>query len=335
MLKGKQLEQAKNQYTALHEGLPPRGTTIETIAPFAKKKFHFGRMSEIQYEKIVPDGDHPYNHPFARRAMPTVFIDAKGRIGIYRGRYVVTSRGIEDRSYAEIENETLPKRAHRLITLGKIEFFRYIWEDEDGNEHQDEISFSPRTAPTISHDEFGDLHVTGGRTNTEAIMKKARNGSKKARRNPSGGMDFNSRAKRTLEYGFVVGLGSTAVAIGMAEILARTSLSVRNGALLQLVAGPALGLAAAYAAPSMPSLAASLTLGNVIPGFTKLYALYVAPRLRGMMPGNTRDRSTTGTPGITPGTTPGQTPGGYPSLPAGRVPVGYVQFQGQGCGIPG
>lgn len=328
MLRGAQLEQAKNQYTALHEGLEPRGTVTERIRPYTQKKVILGRISEIQYFKIVPDGNHRYHHPFAPRAMPTLFVDMKRRLGIYRGRYVVTHRGIEDRSYLTIEDESLPGRANRLITLGKLDFIRYKWVDKYGNEHEDEINFSSGTAPTISHDQNGDLHVTGGRANLESVMKKAmkKGRSTRARRNPSG--DFNSMAKRTLEYSFVVGLGATATAMAMDAALAKRDWSLRNKAIFKMVAGPALALGAAYALPTFPALAASLGVGGVIAGGKDLYVMYVQRRINGMMGGTT-------TAQVGSGTTPPSAstpPAGFASLPAGRVPAGYAQYQGQACG---
>lgn len=336
---------AENEFTALHEGKRPKGAVLERIVPFVGPKRILGRVTEIQYTKDVTDGDFSYKHPFAEHAQPTLFVDATGRMGFYRGRYVVTYRGIEDRKRSEVEDERLPGRASRLITLGRVEFVKYKWEDDDGDEHEDEIVFSSRTAPTISHDQAGDLHVTGGRLLKEHTMAKKAFGRGKARRNPSSGksMGLGERSKRTLMTAAVGGIGALTTLIVMDKFVNRMTWAPERKGAFKIAAGIGLAIVAGYAIPSVPGIAAGLAIGGVVAGGRDLYGKYLMPRIEG-----STNRSCPALP--TAPVTAAQaaeynranpncpqavaTPAAaFPFLPAGRVPAGYQQTSGAACGV--
>lgn len=327
MLNGSALEEAKNEFTALHEGKTPRGAVVETILEATKVRYVLGQCTEIQYWKDVTDGEYRYHHPFAAHAQPTIFVDDRGKLGIYRGRYVVTYRGIEDRSRSSVEKERLPRKASKLITLGRLEFVRYRWTDDNGVERVGEVRFSRQNAPVIAHDQYGDLHVLRGRYNLRnEAMKNGAYGmkTKKRRSNPAGGMDFNERAKRTLMTGAAVGVGATATVLIMNKAMARMNYSPNVKAGLQIALGVAGGIGLGYLVPSMPSLAAAWTVGGVVSGSTILYATHIAPRL-----------ASGSTPASRPNpTTPGQTtPAAFPYLPGPQMPAGYAAYQGAACGV--
>ena len=58
MLRGARLEEAKNEFTALHEGKTPRGAVVETILAPTKTRSVLGVCTEIQYWKDVTDGEY-------------------------------------------------------------------------------------------------------------------------------------------------------------------------------------------------------------------------------------------------------------------------------------
>ena len=304
---------ARNEYTALHEGAQPRGTVLEHIEPFVGPKNILGRLTEIQYRKRVTDGTYSYHHPFADRAQPTVFVDAAGKIGLYRGRYKTTYRGIEDRTRGEIEDERLPGRASRLITLGKVEFFRYKWEDENGDVQTEEIRFTDGTAPTLSHDQRGDLRFTGGSPLKEHTTMKTK-GKSRARRNPSGKSgDMMTRGKRILVTGLAVGTGVALTMVGMQMLFSRYTWSPVTKAGIAAGVGLVGALAAGAVLPGVPAVAASIAVGGMATAGLQLWATYVAPRLSrsAAFPRNA----------------------GFPAeLTAGRAPAGFSVREGAACG---
>lgn len=313
---------AANEFTALHEGKPPSGTVLETIEPFIGRKRVLGRCTEVQYLKSVTDGTYPYHHPFAEHAQPTLFVDATGRPGFYRGRYKTTYRGIEDRTHGEIEDERLPGRATRLITLGKIQFLRYKWEDEDGDVKTEEIRFEPSEAPTLSHDQRGDLHLTGGRLLKEQTTMASKSGKSRSRRNPSGKDNSTmGRGKRILVTGLAVGFGATVTMVALNQVFTKFGLTwnpaVRAGA--KVAAGVGLAMVAGMAMPGVPAVAAGLAVGGVVAGMGDLYVAYILPKLPASMGG--------------PRAAQFPVTAGFPHLPAGRIPSGYGQMQGAGCGV--
>jgi hypothetical protein len=158
-------------YTELHEGLSPSRFSCEPIPARARTTKGVGRITEIQYRKNTTenvsaqsgrplDGQAPhYHHPFAEHAQPKIAVDERGGLRIFRGRYVVTTHGIEDLPKTRIRRESLPADPKNLVDLGKLEWIKY--KTDDGQEN--EIRFPQHTPPTLSHDERGDLHVLGGR----------------------------------------------------------------------------------------------------------------------------------------------------------------------------
>lgn len=305
---------AANEYTALHEGERPHGVVQEHVAPFVGPKHVLGRLTDVQYTKPVTDGSYPYHHPFAEHAQPTLFVDATGRPGLYRGRYKTTYRGIEDRTRNEIEDERLPGRATRLITLGKVEFLRYKWEDEDGEIRTEEIRFRPHEAWVLSHDQRGDLHFTGGRLLKEHTeMKHSRSGKSRSRRNPSGGSDKSmmGRGKRILVTGLAVGLGAAATMIGVNMLFQRFTWSAPVKALAKMGTGVVGAMLAGMALPSVPALAAGIAVGGVSAGLMDLYTAYIVPRI------GARTAAAAG----------------LPALSAGHVPAGFGVNRGAACGI--
>jgi hypothetical protein len=89
------------QYTALHEGIGPRGIEPTRIT-VPEQLVALGHVTNIVYKKRVPEQPNPrkapkYHHPFKGSAQPLLAADPKtGRLYFIGGKYTTTSRGIED-----------------------------------------------------------------------------------------------------------------------------------------------------------------------------------------------------------------------------------------------
>lgn len=182
---------AVEMHTALHEGLPPDELICETWSN-ERVKHKLGRATEIQYIKKIPDEIPSYHHPWAAQARPTIGVTPSGSVRIYAGKYETTRRGIEDRvtdgmktvKYLKqpyVQPEYLPNNPTGLITLGKLEWIKYIpHSDGDGGSltgsrqtKEKVLKFSESTAPIIAHDQNGDLHILGGQyTINEGLIKE-------------------------------------------------------------------------------------------------------------------------------------------------------------------
>ena len=91
-----------DRYTALHEGRRPDGASMETLPTPPKWFIELGPVPEFTYLKKTPDGEHAYQHKFARWAMPTLVHDDKGKLHIVdQDALVTTTAGIEDNHMAK------------------------------------------------------------------------------------------------------------------------------------------------------------------------------------------------------------------------------------------
>jgi hypothetical protein len=89
-----------NLYTELHEGRAPDRILKQKLPGREPKYFiELGPMYEASYlKKTAEDNEyHPYRHPFADWAMPTLVHDDRGKLHILdQENLTVTTRGIED-----------------------------------------------------------------------------------------------------------------------------------------------------------------------------------------------------------------------------------------------
>jgi hypothetical protein len=132
-------------------------------------------VSEIQYRKLVTDGEYSYWHPYKVVASPKIGIDSRRNPVIFTGRSTVTTHGIEDLPASDFRPERLPPRPRRLILLGRLEWIRFVWEDPAGTSHLYKLSFSRRVHSTsLEHDERGNLHILNGKISPNEAIPMAR-----------------------------------------------------------------------------------------------------------------------------------------------------------------
>lgn len=178
-------DRAVAEYTALHEGLPPRELVCERLPPPSPAARVLGRATEIQYRKATPAKEgraaaawdppvrrtYSYHHPYASQARPRLVVDAAGQLGMDAGRYEVTRRGIEDRvapgtrtepelRRPHVRPERAPRAPRALTTLGTLEWIAYKGKTPG---RAARLVFPPAIAPDLARDPDGDLHVLGGR----------------------------------------------------------------------------------------------------------------------------------------------------------------------------
>ncbi len=208
---------AVEMHTALHEGLPPTELLCETWSNDRVSK-KLGQATEIQYIKKIPDEVPSYHHPWAAQAQPTIGVTSNGQLRFFAGKYETTRRGIEDRvnpgmatvkylKQPHVQREYLPSDPTGLITLGKLEWIKYNCNTPSGQVTK-VLKFPKSIAPTVAHDQNGDLHLLGNQyliteQGVEETMAHARKHSR-SRRSHSAGMLFggydnprrSSRARR-------------------------------------------------------------------------------------------------------------------------------------------
>lgn len=293
-------------YTALHEGERPREVICQTVGEPngslrpAIQGASKTRIAEIQYWKRVTDGTYRYHHPFAVAARPEICTDGSGKLWIKRGRYVVTSRGIEDRKSGQIQSERLPGRATMLTTLGPLDWI--LVEAENGSRQK--LSFSKGSPVEICHDQNGDLHIVypssvrenprrGGQHSRRDEMRRSRASgrSRRARHNPTARAASASqpqsltqalsmeRVKAMLKSSVMLGGG--AIVGGMALNKLFEKVDALNGiesayvkAAVKVGLGVVGGLALGFAVPAIAPLAAGLAIGGVVTGGNEMIAEY-------------------------------------------------------------
>lgn len=178
---GKQIARLSRSFTDLHEGLPPDEITCGFYRPLVGPVTKFGRITEIQYQKVVKDDWYDYWHPFETQASPSVGLDRLSQLVIYSGRYHVTTRGIEDLPASKVRSERVPSAPKSLTVLGNLQWIKYTWSDS-GVHRVGKLTFSGRTPPTLAHDETGNLHVLNSRVRTEVKNMARRKHPKKSRK---------------------------------------------------------------------------------------------------------------------------------------------------------
>lgn len=303
----------RDVYTALHEGRPPERFIEEPIPRRPRRVEVIGRITEIQYWKLVPSGEDRMWHPFAEHAQPKLGIDESGRFHIYAGRYVVTDRGIEDRKQSSIQSEFLPNKPRSLTDIGKLEWIKYQWYDQSSIQ-TDEILFSQHASPILSHDENGNLHVLRGSKQTGVeTMARSRSRSHRRhrgyRRNPTE-MGSGSRLQRAMLGALVVGSIGAATIVSLDMLLARwPTLTGATKAFVKIGIGVAGATLLGKYVP--PAVAVGIGAGGVTDGALDLWTIYGAPRLAAMN---------------TPATNPA------PGMRA--LPAGYAPFSAASCAVP-
>lgn len=97
--------QAREKYTGLHEGLPPK--KVKEISPPRTPKFgvEMGKVEAIEYRKRRKTSrgknkgkvsERSYRHDFAPDAEPVLWHDDQGDLHFREGNYTVTEHGIVD-----------------------------------------------------------------------------------------------------------------------------------------------------------------------------------------------------------------------------------------------
>lgn len=317
-------------YTELHEGLKPSKFACVPTPARAKQARVFGRMTEIQYRKnttenvgrtgpIDLDAPH-YHHPFAVGAQPKIAVDENRGLRIFRGRYVVTTHGIEDLPESSIRGESLPSDPNYLVDLGKLEWIKY--KTDDGKEN--EIRFPQHTPPTLSHDERGDLHLLGGRYAIQVPTGEGKTMKYSRRRHNPATKREKGDVQRMIMGSLVLGAVATVTIVVFDAAIDRFwpawSLQAKAATKvgLGLLGAYAIGMAGGRkAAP----IAAGVGAGGVIDGMKSLYDLYIAPMML-------QATTTTTAPPAT-GTGTGTGSAGV-LLPAG-LPRNYVPATRQSC----
>jgi hypothetical protein len=333
-------------YTALHEGRAPDRFIQEPVPRRPRRVNILGRMTAIQYYKLVVDGEYRYNHPFDENtpllsefelnAAPTIGVDERGKLVIFAGRYIVTDRGIEDRKPSQIQSEYLPGKPKYLTDLGTLQFVDYL--SESGSKR---ITFPNHRGPVISHDQNGNLHCLRGQYTIKDIKLGDDSARSQPRRNPRSSekqretkIMARHRSRRHRRHSFLSGLrhnpasskmsgrsvsralmgtaavGLTAAATMVALDLGFTRFAPATTDWKRSVGKIAIGVGAAVLLAKFvpPSVAAGIGAGGVIDGSLELYQANLAARVNAAV------------------------------LPSGRImstlPAGYAPYNAASCGVP-
>jgi len=350
-LPGAKAAKLTEEYTALHEGLPPEEFICEQWDKVPIKHV-LGRATEIQYIKKIPDEVPSYHHPWAKQARPKIAVDSAGHLQFATGRYETTRRGIEDRitpgtksaetfrylrqPYVQTEHWVPAPRS--LNTLGVLEFVRYK-NGEGRSAATKELLFPREAAPVIAHDQDGNLHALHGRyrihpeRGVEVTMSSYDNprrhsyyGRRSRRRHnpasaivPAGGGTAGQRAGRMVLNTLVVGAVGTGEVVLMGYVLRNKPMAAPTRALVKIGVGLGGGLGLAYVAPGAPYLAAGFAVGGMIDGLMDLWNAYIAPRL-------------VSAPATQP-TTQTSTPPAAQALMPGGIPRQYAGYSPAACGV--
>lgn len=307
---------ARAQYQALHEGRPADRVYYREAPRRPRRLEILGRITEIQYLKQIPDETPHYHHPFDPDAAPLFGRDERGRLWILAGRYVVTNRGIEDKSVSQIKGERLPKVPERLVTLGSLEWFAYKRDTSAGTE-VGVYEFPAGARPTLAHNQAGELYALGEKyalvkaTGEHEIMKR--------RRNPT--ETKASLAKRVVLSTIVVSAVGAASALLIDKAMERVNLNpyAKAGA----KAGIGLGGSIIMALVGAPApVTAGFGIGCVLDGAKDAWYEWRARQAAG---------STTAPAATTPA--PATAPAQGAFLPSGGVPGAFGVASAQSCGV--
>jgi hypothetical protein len=316
-------------YQALHEGLPMRQFVREAPVARPGRVRPLGRLEAIVYEKDVPEGPggsakgERYKHPFAPYAQPMLGVDARGKLHVLSGRFVVTTHGIEDRAPRHVAQERLPStRPRGLVTLGKLERIQYR---NAATGESETIEFIGPQRPVLAHDTSGTaLYALHGRYSIEVKENTmARRRRSRTRKNPFAILRANPSGGSVVQQAQSVGMNAVVNAVlGVATIVAlekaaqvpaiATRLTNPYGkAAAKAAVGIAAGVALMRAMPTKKGIGAAVAVGGTTAGaLDALHTYQSTPAAGAYLPG-------------------GQV--GY--LPAGGVPAGFGVMNREVCGV--
>ncbi len=348
---------AIRDYTALHEGLPPKELICEQVKNPPSRPRVLGRATEIIYKKDTPNERARYRHPWASQAQPTIAVDSTGKLWFYAGKHETRKRGIEDRvvpgqkpspylAQPYVRPERLPSVPKSLTTLGTLEQIRY-----KGDGRPRTLKFPATIAPVIAHDTQGNLHVLRGQyviTNEGDVAPMFLNPRRRRRSRRHSYMNAMSydnprrrrRSRRRHSRRNPVFLnptrrGSTAQHAGR---MALNSLAVGGVAALTFVAAdygvaylmPAQsvpvkalakivgGLLLGFGASMLqPQVGAGIAIGGVTDGAVDLWRAYVTPQIAALS---------------APAVVPVTTAAGQVLMPGG-IPMQYAGYSPAACAV--
>lgn len=299
------------EFTELHEGLPPDKISCEKYRGPALPVVPEGRVVQIDYDKLVPYGKQWYYHPIKVESQPVIGFDRNKLPVVYGGRIHVTTHGIEDIDSSRDTREFIPSRPQSLTVFGRLRQIRYKPRSASRIE-----TWKPSRFLALAHDEQGTLHIIPERIHEGKHMARRRSSRKGARRNPT------ASALSTAGQVAFVGLGAAAVA-GIADHFLAPQFQGYKLAAAEIGSGLVLGIAA-KAMGAKPAIVGSLGVGPVVVGGLRAYEEYQRQATLGV-PANT------GT-GTGSSTAPGAKPGAYVLMPGG-MPQGYYPVTRQTCAV--
>jgi hypothetical protein len=251
-------------YRELHEGRGPDRFVRQRVAK-ARAGRRLGRVTAIQYRKRTLESTVPhYHHPYGEGARPVLSVD-RGNPVIWSGRSVVTTHGIEDLPASHQRGDRPPPLPRQLTDIGTLEWLEY--ESDDGQVHR--LSFPFKGAPTIAHDERGNVHVVGGtvalKAQGEEVMRHRHGRRRHVRRNPIEASQ--QKTKSALMQALIVGTVAATTIVGLdylfrqVSFLASLSSTVKNLLRIGIGVGGAVLLA-----KRAPSIASGIGVGGVFDG---------------------------------------------------------------------
>jgi hypothetical protein len=348
---------AIRDYTALHEGLPPKELICEPVPETPSKPRVLGRATEIIYKKDTPNERARYRHPWASQAQPTIAVDRNGKLWFYAGKHETRKRGIEDRvvpgqkpspylAQPYVRPERLPPVPKSLTTLGTLEQIRY-----KGDGRVRTLKFPATIAPVIAHDTQGNLHVLRGqyvitnegdvapmflnprrrrRSRRHSYMNamsydnprhRRRRSRRRHRRNPF--LNPTRRGRATTQHAGRMALNSLAVG----GVAALTFIAADAGVAylmpaqsvpVKALAKIAGGLLLGFGASLLqPQVGAGIAIGGVTDGAVDLWRAYVTPQIAALQ---------------APAVVTPTAPGGQVLMPGG-IPAAYAGYSPAACAV--
>lgn len=141
-------------YARLHEGRAADGWRDVPLPP--RRAAARGWLTDILYDKLVPDGEWLYHHDYAPVAWPRLGF-ARGGIPVFWcGSQVVTTRGIEDVPTHLQAPQRLPPEPRALLQIGVLRELRFVEGDRHAGTPRT-IRWPNTTGPLLAHDERGNL----------------------------------------------------------------------------------------------------------------------------------------------------------------------------------
>lgn len=319
-------ENLAREFTELHEGLSPTSFSCDQFFPPVFPIRRMGRVVQIDYDKLTPDGKQWYYHPIVIRSRPLLGFDRHGTPVVYAGKIHVTTRGIEDVPPEKQHREHIPHTPKTLSVFGRLRQIRYQSETAQRVE-----TWKPSRPIDLAHDEKGELHFLSsssreGKMAHRRSHRKHHRGSSH-RRNP---VEFTGEKKspfRAVIPTLAIGAGS-AIAAGITDALLSKPnpttgvprLSGYKRAAAEV--GVGLGLAVVGHVAKLPPVATlALGIGPVAVGSTTAYQTYKAQHALNNPPGGSTQNGQTNPNG-----------GGHALMPGG-LPQGYYGVPRAVCGV--